>query len=801
MTTLALSWIDRLLGLTGVSWADPRAALGWRWPLPLWAWVAVFLVAGAISWWSYRKLLGALWARVILAVLRAMVVIAIAALLVGPMLVIAREQIESDWLLVLVDRSASMTIRDMPGPGDAPLTRAQALDAALRQHPALFTPEGAGNERRVLWLGFGQGTFEIDSPAPLTPGSSIATDAPAPDGSATMIRTAIDQALQRAAGHPIAGIVLMTDGRTAQATDGDFVRRLRQQAVSVFTVPLGQPGSTIDIAVAQTESPDRAFIRDAVPVTVWLDRTPADATIDPSRVLVKLIDKATGKTLDQRPASDAELREPIRLSTQPTVAGTVTWRVEVTLDDASAASRELVMENNSREFALELIDRPLGVLYVEGYPRWEYRYLKNMLIREDSVKSSMLLLSADRAFAQEGQLPIARLPMSPEELRPYDVIILGDVPPGYLTTEQMALFRDHVALRGAGLFWIGGGNDTPRSYDGTPLAPLLPMRNPAAVTRLDPALGPVVFTPSPAAAALGVMRLRSAQPGTDDNEALWPRDLSPLFWMQDIGPLRRGAEILATATVGNRTLPVIVRQRYGAGQSLYIATDDTWRWRYGRGELYYEQFWIQLVRMLGRSRLENSDRRATLSVSSRRVDVDQPVVVELRLTDELLARRSLPQVSIAITPTDAPAGTTAAERITLLPVAPAGAAATVEGFTGDALFRALWKPTIPGRFTLQISEAALADVELAQNLEVLRPDDELRRPSPDHDRLAALAKETGGAVVPLDQLADLPALIPNRAVRTPDDIRQPLWNSYAALIAVVLLLTLEWVGRKLIRLV
>ncbi|MCE9589995.1 MAG: hypothetical protein K8S99_05670 [Planctomycetes bacterium] len=804
MPLIAQTWFDRLLGLSGASWSDPRASLGWRWPLPLWAWVLIILAAALAGWWSYRRMLGPSPARVALAALRSLTLLAVAALLVGPMLVIAREQVEPDWLIMLVDRSASMGVRDMKGdtPNAPTLSRADALDAALRQNAVIFTPGSTAKDRRVLWLGFDTGTYELDSPAAGTLTDGGATTRPAaPQGQATMIRTAIDQALQRAAGHPIAGIVMMTDGRGPQATDGDFVRHLRQQAVNVFTVPLGAPGAAVDLAIAEVEAPERAFVRDAVPVTVWLDHTPADASIDPAKVRVRLIDTATKQVLDERPATDANLREPVRLSAESAVAGPATWRVEVEMQGASAATpRELVMENNHRDQAIELIDRPLGVLYVEGYPRWEYRYLKNMLVREESIRASMMLISADRAFAQEGQLPIARLPMTAEELKPYDVIIIGDVPPGYFTIEQMALFRDHVALRGAGLMWIGGSHDTPASYDGTPLAPLLPMRVPASVARLDPTLGQPVIKPTRVAEALGVLRLRTGRPGGDRSESLWPTELNPLVWVQDLGELKRSAEVLATAVTGTRASPAVVRLRYGAGQSLYVGTDDTWRWRYGRGELYYEQFWIQLVRLLGRSRLENNDQRAAFTVSTRRADVDQPVVVELRLNDELLARRNLTQVSVSVARADAPPGAATADRLELLPVAEAGGAPGAPT-SANAMFRALWKPGQAGKITLRVAEPALADIDLSQSLEVIRPDDELRRPTPDHARLQTLAHDTGGAVVPLDHLADLATLVPNRAVRIPDDIRQPLWNSYLALITVVVLLTLEWIGRKLIRLV
>src|SRR5262245_38337370 len=95
---LAAGAVDRFLGLSRVSCPDPRAVLSWRWPLPLWGWVLVAAAAAIVAGWSYRRLLGPCWARVGLAGIRGVILLLIAALLVGPMLVLNQEKVEPDWL-------------------------------------------------------------------------------------------------------------------------------------------------------------------------------------------------------------------------------------------------------------------------------------------------------------------------------------------------------------------------------------------------------------------------------------------------------------------------------------------------------------------------------------------------------------------------------------------------------------------------------------------------------------------------------------------------------------------------------
>jgi uncharacterized membrane protein len=796
----ATTWLDRALGLQNLSLSQEGTSLGWRFALPLWTWVLIVLGVVLVAALAYQRLLGPKPARLALAVNRTLLLLLLSALLAGPVLVLSSENIEEDWLLLLVDRSASMTIEDMP-PGDGgltPVSRDAVLRRALAEQAAVFGDEGLGRGRRLHWLGFAGDTFTLDDPTLQLPDAV---------GQRTAIRTAIEQALQSATGRPISGVVLFTDGRSPQATGGDLVRRLQQHAVSVFPVPLGAVTAPLDLLIAQVDAPERAFVKDSVPVNVWLDAQGDVTGLDDATIVVRLIDETTGGTLDQKQLSGLP-RDPVQLTARSDAAGPATWVVEIEhqpAPNAGITQRELITSNNRQSLAIELIDRPIRVLYVEGYPRWEYRYLVTMLKREESIQSSVMLLSADREFAQEGDLPITRLPNTGQEFEPYDVIIVGDVPPSYFSPEQITLMRDHVSSRGGGLLWIGGPRDMPRTYDGTPLADVLPMRRPAAVDRSSVSSQGLIAQPTPLAEALSVMLL--TDPATPDAPPAWPTTLPPLQWVQSLDELKQAAEVLAMARpageiTAQRDLPLIVLLRYGAGQSAYIATDDVWRWRYGRGELFHEQFWVQMVRMLARSRLQAATGRVRLTTSSRRISVDQPLVVELVIEDATVLSRELPRIGVVVRRSGV--ADAESDRLDLLPVAePPSEAATLPGAVKRKTFRGTWLPREPGRFELGVSDPGLDDVAASVSLaavEVLAPDDELRQTLPDHARLEALAAATGGQVVAIDNLAELQSLVPNRARKTPDDQREPLWNSYVALILVLFLLTTEWVGRKLIRL-
>jgi hypothetical protein len=104
-----------------------------------------------------------------------------------------------------------------------------------------------------------------------------------------------------------------------------------------------------------------------------------------------------------------------------------------------------------------------------------------------------------------------------------------------------------------------------------------------------------------------------------------------------------------------------------------------------------------------------------------------------------------------------------------------------------------------GAFRAVAADPAFGRAEGA--FEVVRRDDELRRGDADHAQLAELARRTGGAVLDDSSLAGLAQLLPDRSRETDESVLRTLWDSPAALAAILLLLGCEWIGRRVLRLV
>jgi hypothetical protein len=297
---------------------------------------------------------------------------------------------------------------------------------------------------------------------------------------------------------------------------------------------------------------------------------------------------------------------------------------------------------------------------------------------------------------------------------------------------------------------------------------------------------PVTMRSTPEADRLGVLRTGDAgdawNPRLTDPDAGW----TLLRWAQRFEPedLKPGVSVLAEA-VGARsgeTGPAVVSMRFGSGRTAYVGTDEIWRWRYGRGETLPERFWIPLVRMLARGRVAAALGPGLLTVTPDRPEPGTPTLIELEVFDQALIDRLPERVEVRVVRAD---GREAA--VTL----------RGEGSTRSGV----WTPDAPGSVRVSLGPGAAELGGLEARASVIEPGDERRNLDADHALLADLTERTGGRLVAWDETDRLAEWVPNRArIHAGTPIVETLWDRWIVLAGLLALLTLEWVGRRLMRL-
>ncbi|MCH7701016.1 MAG: hypothetical protein IID37_04945 [Planctomycetes bacterium] len=816
-----------------------------EWHLPYGAWIIFSYVLLLVLFivLTYRREAGSAARRICLGGLRGVAVGLVVAVICRPVLVLQRSRVQPSSVVLLVDDSSSMkhrdhyrdpdlerAARDGAGleSGDAieQYGRWELLRSALqkdqskalatllsRHHLKLATLTGAGDT--ALFSRGRPGELKlaarpdssqqaVDTPMYrlVTPDLIAALDAIQTDAHATDIAAGLNRVLRRSDGSPLAAVVLASDGQhTETSTIAQAIEAARARKIPILTILVGSPVRPRDLAIESAVAEETVFAKDILTVRA---QVVGRGLREPATVEVHLVDDETDRIVGRETIVVADDSTPtqVLLLVRPEHPGPVRYRIEVPPLDG-----ERETDNNVATVETMVVDEHLRVLYVEGYPRFEYRFLKNALLREDTVLLSALLLSADGQFAQEGDpraSGVRRFPESAEELQQYDVVLLGDVDPvgDWWSPRQAELLVDFVGTLGGGFGLIAGQRYAPHRFQNTPLEKLIPVRIDSTF------LGRYASSLSSSfgfrlTAAGRQSRLFTFYEDADLNAAAvesWPG----LYWIaRTLGP-KPGAEVLlehATMETLTGTMPLMVLGHYGAGKVFFQGTDDTWQWRRDPraanlpaesasgasapevvGSLH-DAYWVQVVRALARPRQGVQDRR--LVVRTRRFEhrLGEPVEANVSVLDSDLLTWSGDELRLTLLDdTGAPVIEVPLHRLS----------------PDSGEFEATFVPPSIGRFVVRVAGVSPIPGRRPPEavIRVSGADVESRRPEADHDLLRRIANETGGETIRLDQLAEALGRIPDRSIQIPDDVVEPLWDNKLVLVLFIMIITLEWGLRK-----
>ena len=606
-----------------------------------------------------------------------------------------------------------------------------------------------------------------------------------PEGKDSRLGDGVRRVLTQLRGAPPSAILLMSDG---QNTDGEDLAKAAEYArgkgVPIYTLGLGDPQPERDLELTDLQVDEVAFVDDQVPFRFKL----AGRGYAGQDVTVRLKELPPGVTDPAQGIELASVRETvppdgqpkaIEIGHRPKEVGERTYVLDV-----DVLPRERLKENNRLTRTIRVRKEKLHVLIVEGYPRYEYRYLKNFLERDESIDLGVVLQSADPEYSEQDLYALPTFPASKDDLFKYDVILLGDADLSFLSASQQSNLREFVAEKGGGLLFVAGADFNPLAYRGTSLEALLPIlltdaRNPTAVGSAIASFRPRL---TPEGKASPIFRF------ADDEAAsakIW-ETLPELYWFLEAPRKQPAATVLAEHPTlrgaDDAPLPLVLTQFVGSGRTMFIAMDDTWRWRFRVADRYFGRFWIQSFRFLARSKLAGQNL-AEVGTDRATYRPDQPVRVRVRFPNPGLAP-SGGSVNVEVERQGK-----GPKRLTLR--AAAGANNVFEGLlprpeVGSYEVRLLPPPVLEGN----LPKAKFAVEPPADEFLHLRMNEpELRRAAE-----ASLGKfYTPATAATATFLKDLP---PPQKVPLDTDPPIPLWNSWPVLAAFLAVLTAEWLLRK-----
>jgi len=567
--------------------------------------------------------------RIIMTVCQGLALLVLIIIFMGPFAKITKSNSYKRNMLVLIDTSSSMATKDQRNANSIE-EAARALGVIKSTDP--FDPGEAneiqkeiGNPSRIklatatlkntnvisdLKDKFNVNIFTFDSQlkpikedekvgeAEETETQSISLDLNA-QGESTEIGSAINEAVGKFAGREVAGVMVLSDFISIKGKDPvESARSLSTQGIPIYTVSLGLP-SPPDIHVRKIIGPDVVFKGDRVPLRVQIESKGYNERT------VNITLKIDG---NEQPSQQVKLKDGIQFAELIFVPEQESGTVELEVS-AAAFNDETTDKNNSASHSVRILDEKIKVLYVEGIPRWEFRYLRWVLLRDPRLDVRFLMTQGDPALAGSSPSHIGALPQNKEELFKYDLIILGDVPAGYFNTEQLELIDELVKERGGSLMMLAGPVAAPTSYKDTAIADILPIKIGAG------SWNPVPNGTYPVVTSAGRLSQSTSLSLSDDTtDRIWQK-VNRMHQLPPVDGAKAGATVLLThsgSSDGFDQYPLVAWQRYGTGKSLFVGTEDLWRMRLEVGDRYHARFWGQTIQFLTLSRLLGQNKQITI---------------------------------------------------------------------------------------------------------------------------------------------------------------------------------------------
>jgi uncharacterized membrane protein len=719
---------------------------------------ALGLAAAASYTWARGRT--GVWDRLVMASLRVALLGVVLLCLLQPSLILSTVVPQQNFVGVLVDDSRSMRIADAQGsprsafvgeaftPGESELLQALADRFTLR------------------FYRFSSTASRIDGPGEL-----------GFDGTHTDLGRALDVAREELAGVPLSGLVLVTDG----ADNGsrpltEALVPLQAAGVPVFSVGLGEETLEPDIELGRVELPRTILEGSMLLVDVVVTQTGF------GRRTVPLLVQDDRRVLAEEEVSLGPDGEPVvaRVRFQLDRAGAHRVRFSIPVQDGERVDR-----NNAREVQIEVRGDREKVLYFEGEPRFEVKFLRRAVHGDENLQLVVLQRTAESKFLRldvdDAEELVGGFPRTRNELYRYRALVLGSVEASFFTHDQLQMIADFVSERGGGLLALGGRSAFAEGgWTGTPVEEVLPVILPEGLGDPD-FLAEVRVSPTPAGLAHAAVQLGG---DGEDTRARW-QDLPAVTVVNRVAEVRPGATTLLAGSGDD--LPgsqvILAHQRYGRGKALAFTPQDSWIWQMHADvpleDQSHETFWQQLLRWL----VDDVPEAVQVALERERVERLEAVRVVASVGDSTYIEINDAQVVARIT---SPTG-----QVTELPME-----WTVER---DGEYAVDLLPGEEGEHEVEVS--ATRNGQLLGSdvtwLHVAPSDDEYFGAGRRTQLLSRIAEETGGRTYTPETVSTLPEDITVSGAGVTLVEERDLWDMPAVFLLLLLLMGAEWGYRRL----
>ncbi len=673
-------------------------------------------------------------------------------LLWQPAITVAELKPQQNIIAVLVDDSRSMAIADQGAPREA--LAAKALqDGTLAELQKKF-------QTRLYRLD--THLTRIADPKELQA---------APAAPATRINDGLKQLASETADLPVGAVVLLSDGSdNTGGIDADTISALRNRRIPVHTVGFGLEQTPSDVEINDAIVAPRALADSRLSARVSFHQRGFAG--HKSTLSVRDGDKVLASREVVFASDDKIQTEDLLFNAGSAGAKTLQFSLEPLQGEQNRA-------NNSVTRLVNVDAAKRRILYVEGEPRWEYKFIRRAEDDDRNVQVVSMLRTTENKIYRQGIDDPKELaegfPARAEDLFGYQALIFGSVEAGYFTLPQQELIREFVDRRGGGVLFLGGRFAlADGGWAGSNLADLLPVALPTGKNTFH--RDPATVELTQAGGDSIVTRL------IDDpvkNIERWKK-LPYLMDYQEPGTPKPGAAVLAEMKVGGRRMPFLITENYGRGRTAIVASGGVWRWQMSQplGDTTHDMFWRQLLRWL----VTDSPGQVAASVPDQMLFDDGRVHLSADVRDKSFQPAPDARVEAHIL---GPNGASASVEMSPVPDAP-------------GQFQADWNAEKPGSYVTEVvaqrgNEEVGRDVLNFQRMDGVA---ENFHTGQNRELLEKLAAQTGGRYWRPEDFSRLPEEIPYSDAGITMRQTKELWNMPAIFLLLILLRFSEWLLRR-----
>ncbi|MEM6279308.1 MAG: hypothetical protein AAF733_07525 [Verrucomicrobiota bacterium] len=637
---------------------------------------------------------------------------------------------------------------------------------------------------------------------------------------------AMEKVLETTSPESLAGVLLLSDGRHNGPTlPEDSLRQLAVQNTPLSAVPIGGALGPVDMSILSLEAPESIYLDDRILVSaeVKLDGLlgkEVEATLFANDVIVE-------KTSIE--VTDINFRTELSFVHRPEEKGILDYEIRLKPDPD-----EIFQNNNHWDFKVAVTDDRTNVLLVDGFPRWEFRYLRNLFYgRDKSVHLQFVLLDPDEIYRGPqiprvpasatrpfGEAEATTLPSTPDEWSLFDVIILGDIAPSALSPRDWKAIEEAVTQRGSLLVCVAGFRHMPHGHTSTTLQNLLPINyTPGGAVQFNSPEPAFRVSLTPEGRNHPVTSQSTSRAINQDRWSGFPA----MTWRFAHDSVKETAEVLAfarsagsgraTSSPGTDGSPesieaaleqlanrkqleqenaVITSIRAGLGKVLMLNFDQTWRFRYGVGDTYHHRFWGQITRWGAGENLRSGNDYVRIGTDRLSYTTQDPVEVTAKILDQ--DRKPVVDANLKLEVWMD--GSRLSTQKMSYRSESSGIYETSLGGLGEA-----------GEYELKLTgkevENGLAmeadgPSELATELLVVKTRNpvELAELTADRDFLNRATRQTGGRLSELHELESLLTSFGSPKETLQERRNVTLWDTWPLLLTFLGLLTSEWILRR-----